>query len=189
MHKFFLALFFGIFAVALFEVARAEPPAHAPAHGWRKKNDPTYVGYTGTKWERDYQVASGSCNREEIGAVIGGVIGGVVGAKNSSPENRTVAVIIGAAAGALIGSRIGRALDDADRGCFGHVLEIGVAGKPVKWSNSSTGVSYTLVPGGGKEVKGKSCRQYSLTATRGKVTENRQGMACQTAVGVWSLAD
>ena len=33
MHKFFLALFFGIFAVALFEVARAEPPAHAPAHG------------------------------------------------------------------------------------------------------------------------------------------------------------
>ena len=28
----------------------AQPPAHAPAHGWRKKNDPHYVGYTGYKW-------------------------------------------------------------------------------------------------------------------------------------------
>ena len=27
--------------------AFADPPAHAPAHGWRKKNDPDYVGYTG----------------------------------------------------------------------------------------------------------------------------------------------
>jgi len=189
MRNLFLVLLFGVVAMAMAEIVRAEPPAHAPAHGWRKKHDPEYVGYTGTKWERDYQVASGSCNREEIGAAIGGVIGGVVGAKNSSPEDRTVAVLIGAAVGALIGSRIGRTLDDADRGCFGHVLEIGAAGKPVKWSNSSTGVSYTLEPGAGKEVKGQPCRQYSLTATRGKTTEKRQGMACQTAVGVWSLAD
>jgi surface antigen len=43
--------------------------------------------------------------------------------------------------------------------------------------------------GAGKDVKGKACRQYSLTATRGKTTEKRQGTACQTAVGVWSLAD
>jgi surface antigen len=189
MHKILPALLFGMLAMAVLEVARAEPPSHAPAHGWRKKHDPAYVGYTGTKWERDYQVASGSCNREEIGAVIGGVIGGVIGAKTSSPEDRTVAVIIGTAVGALIGSRIGRELDDADRGCFGHVLEIGAAGHPVKWSNPATGVSYTLVPGDGKDVKGKPCRQYSLTATRGKTTEKRQGMACQTAIGVWSLAD
>jgi len=189
MHKLLLVLLFGMLAMAVIEVARAEPPAHAPAHGWRKKNDPTYVGYTGTKWERDYQIASGSCNREEIGAVVGGVIGGVIGAQNSSAENRTVAVIIGTAVGALIGSRIGRSLDDADRGCFGHVLEIGAAGRPVKWSNPTTGVAYVLVPGAGKDVKGKACRQYSLTATRGKTTEKRQGTACQTAVGVWSLAD
>src|SRR5688572_31552897 len=31
----------------------AEPPPHAKAHGWRKKNDPNYVGYTGHKWEKD----------------------------------------------------------------------------------------------------------------------------------------
>jgi surface antigen len=189
MPRIVLALLTAFVAISLSAVALADPPAHAPAHGWRKKNDPNYVGYTGTKWERDYQVASGSCNREEIGAVVGGVIGGAVGAHNSSDENRTVAVLIGAAVGALLGSRIGKALDDADRGCFGHVLEIGAAGRPVKWSNSKSGVSYTLVPGAGNKVKGKSCRQYALTATRGKTTEKRQGTACQTSVGVWSLGD
>jgi surface antigen len=189
MHKLLVVLFFGILAMAVIDVARAEPPSHAPAHGWRKKNDPMYVGYTGTKWERDYQVASGSCNREEIGAVLGGVVGGVIGAQTSSAEHRTVATIIGAAAGAVLGSRIGRALDNADRGCFGHVLEIGAAGRPVKWSNPATGVAYVLVPGAGNDVKGKPCRQYSLTATLGKTTEKRQGTACQTAVGAWSLAD
>ena len=61
--------------------AFADPPAHAPAHGWRKKHDPGYVGYTGSTWERDYDVATGHCNREEIGAVVGGVAGGVIGSK------------------------------------------------------------------------------------------------------------
>ena len=39
--------------------AFADPPAHAPAHGWRKKHDPYYVGYTGVSWERDYEISSG----------------------------------------------------------------------------------------------------------------------------------
>ena len=29
--------------------AYADPPPWAPAHGWRKKHDPNYVGYTGKK--------------------------------------------------------------------------------------------------------------------------------------------
>ena len=93
MRKLSLVLTVGVLMSAVAGVTMAEPPAHAPAHGWRKKHDPSYVGYTGTKWERDYQVASGSCNREEIGAVVGGVIGGVIGKQVSSEENRTVAVI------------------------------------------------------------------------------------------------
>ncbi len=187
MPRFVLALV-AFAAMILSTIASADPPAHAPAHGWRKKHDPAYVGYTGTAWERDYEVASGTCNREEIGAVVGGVIGGAIAGRNTSSENRAVAVIIGAAAGALIGSRIGRALDDADRGCFGHVLEIGAAGRPVKWVNPATGVNFTLVPGGGKLVNGKSCRQYTLTTSRGKDSEKKSGTACQTGVGVWSLA-
>src|SRR5690349_14982866 len=53
--------------------AFADPPAHAPAHGWRKKHDPYYVGYTGVSWERDYDISSGRCNRQEIATVVGAI--------------------------------------------------------------------------------------------------------------------
>ena len=59
----------------------ADPPPHAPAHGWRKKNDPYYVGYTGRQWTDDYGIRSGRCDRDRshmataVGAVAGGVIG------------------------------------------------------------------------------------------------------------------
>ena len=58
-------------------VVLADPPPHAPAHGWRAKHDSYYVGYTGTRWPSDYEITSGHCNREEVGAVIGGVTGGI----------------------------------------------------------------------------------------------------------------
>ena len=60
----------------------ADPPDHAPAHGWRKKHDPDYRGYRGhggREWERDYGVLNGRCSAEAVGAVVGGAIGGVVG--------------------------------------------------------------------------------------------------------------
>jgi len=165
----------------------ADPPAHAPAHGWRKKNDPYYVGYTGTKWERDYDIASGRCNREEIGAVLGGVAGGVIGSQVGSRENRTVAIILGAAAGALIGAKIGRELDEADRGCFGHALEIGEPGQRVTWQNHTTGVSYQLVPGVGRSSNAGLCRDFTLVASRGSARTTQRGKACQTSTGVWKI--
>jgi surface antigen len=174
-------------ATLLSSLALAEPPAHAPAHGWRKKNDPTYQGYTGTQWQRDYGVTSGRCNREEIGAVLGGAAGAVIGSR-SSEEHRVVATILGATAGALIGAAIGRELDDADRGCLAHALEIGQAGRKVTWTNSRTGVTYVLVPDAGKKSKGKACRGFVLTASQGKKKEERKGNACQSAAGSWEIS-
>ena len=43
-------------------IAYADPPAWAPAHGWRKKHDPYYQGYSGTQWEQDYGIINGQCN-------------------------------------------------------------------------------------------------------------------------------
>jgi surface antigen len=166
----------------------ADPPAHAPAHGWRKKHDPQYVGYGGTRWDNDYEVSSGRCNREAIGAVLGGVAGGVVGSKVASPENRTVGIIIGAAAGALIGAKIGRELDDGDRGCFGHVLEIAPPGERVVWQNRATGVSYVLVPGAGRQVGSGTCRGFTLEASAGGRKTKQTGKACQESRGVWKIA-
>ena len=40
-------------ALALPCAAIAVPPAHAPAHGWRRKHDPTYAGYSTGRWEGD----------------------------------------------------------------------------------------------------------------------------------------
>jgi len=59
--------------------APADPPSWAPEHGWRKKNDPNYVGYTGKRWEKDYGVLEGSCNTQAVGAVVGSVVGGTIG--------------------------------------------------------------------------------------------------------------
>lgn len=167
--------------------ALADPPAHAPAHGWRKKHDPHYVGYTGTSWERDYEVSAGRCNREEIGAVLGAVAGGAIGSKVGSDGNRTVAILIGAAVGALIGAKIGRELDEGDRGCFGHALEIGRAGQRIVWDNPVTHVSYALTPGEGRRGSDGVCRDFTLLATRGKERSQHTGRACQSSVGVWKI--
>jgi surface antigen len=173
-------------ALMFASVSLADPPAHAPAHGWRKKNDPGYVGYTGTQWERDYGVTSGRCNREEIGAVLGGAAGAAVGSR-SSDDHPVVATILGAAAGALIGAAIGRELDDADRGCLAHSLEVGEVGRRVTWLNTRTGVTYVLVPEQGKKSTGKACRKFELTATAGKKKEKRRATACQVAAGRWEM--
>jgi surface antigen len=167
--------------------AFADPPPHAPAKGWRKKHDPEYVGYTGTRWERDYEVSSGHCNRQAIGAVLGAAAGGVIGSRVDT-DNPTVATIIGAAVGALIGSQIGKSLDEADRGCFGHALEIAAPGKRVSWDNPNTGVHYEILPLQGRKIDAQTCRDFTLIATRGSKKSTEKGLACQSRAGVWELA-
>jgi surface antigen len=145
------------------------------------------VGYTGDRWENDYEVSTGRCNREAIGAVLGAVAGGVIGSKVASPDNRTVGTIIGVATGAVIGSRIGRGLDERDRGCFGHALEIARPGSRVVWENPATGVAYTLTPGEGRAESGGTCRTFTLEAAAADRRTKQQGKACQTSRGVWKI--
>src|SRR5687768_11099143 len=115
--------------------ALSDPPDHAKAHGWRKKHDPAYVGYTGREWERDYGVIEGSCHRKEIGTVLGAVVGGAIGSQVGDGSGRTVAIIVGSVLGAVIGREIGRDLDDGDRACIGHSLELAKPGQSVRWVN------------------------------------------------------
>jgi surface antigen len=168
--------------------AFADPPAHAPAHGWRKKNDPHYVGYTGAQWERDFDISSGSCNRQEIATVIGGIAGGVI-ANRVADEHKTVATIVGVIAGAVIGNRIGRELDEADRSCFGHALEIARPGQRVTWTNEATGVRYELSPGADRPRNGAVCREYTLVTSAGRRDRSSHaGVACQSGSGAWQIA-
>ena len=164
--------------------AFAQPPAHAPAHGWRKKNDPHYVGYTGQQWERDFDISSGRCNRQEIATVVGAIAGGVI-ANRVADEHRTVATIVGVIAGAAIGNRIGRELDEADRGCLGHALEIAEPGQRVTWTNDTAKLRYELSPGAGSIRNGASCREYTLTTVSGRQRSAQTGVACRSQAGVW----
>jgi surface antigen len=166
--------------------AAADPPAHAPAHGWRKKHEGYYVGRSGVEWQHDYDISLGRCNRDAIGAVVGGVVGGVI-AHRVGDENPTVATIIGVAAGALIGHKIGRELDERDRDCFGHALEIGEAGRPVVWTNESTGVRYEMSPGADRQRDGAACREFTLVAVAGAEKSSRRGLACQSQPGAWQV--
>ena len=170
--------------------APAQPPDHAKAHGWRKKNDPNYVGYTGKKWEKDYGIVQGRCDTREVGKVVGAVAGGAVGAVIGSrvskdPETRPVAIIAGTAIGAIIGAKIGQRFDDADRACMGHALELAGAKKTVVWKNEGTGVSYKLTPTRNFKQGNESCREFTTALASGKKAETVKGIACRKANGEW----
>lgn len=165
----------------------AEPPPWAPAHGWRKKHDPDYVGYTGKRWERDYGIIEGRCNTAAIGAALGGATGAVIGSRASEPEDRAVAIILGATLGAVIGAKIGEEIDAADRACIGHALELAGERKTVVWTNRATGVSYRLTPTRNVSGGRQPCREFRTVVSAGKKRDSVTGVACRRANGDWVL--
>ena len=176
-----------VLLVALPCIALATPPSWAPAHGWRKKNDPTYAGYSGRSWNDDYGIRSGRCDRAEVGAVLGGVAGGVIGAEAGKGDERAVAIVVGTVIGAAIGAEIGRRMDKADRSCVGHALELAGPGQTVGWTNPDSGVSYKLTPA--DKTEGTSgCRKFRLVATGGFGLSEGRTVACPAPDGTWSLS-
>jgi surface antigen len=169
-------------------LALATPPPWAPAHGWRKKHDPYYAGYSGRQYEHDYDVSRGGCNRDEIGAVLGGIAGGVIGSKVGEGENRPVAIVLGTVVGAVIGAEIGRRMDDSDRSCMGHALELASANQTVSWSNPQERVSYQLTPLGANERRDDGCRTFKLVAHGAFGLSEGRTTACADDQGVWRLA-
>jgi len=157
---------------------------HDGDHGRHKKHDGYYVGRTGVTWEHDYEITSGRCNRDSIGAVVGGVAGGVI-ANRVGEENRAVATVIGVVAGAAIGHKIGAELDERDRDCVGHALEIGRGGRVVVWTNERTGVRYQVTPGGNRSRNGVVCREYTLVAFVHGEQSLSSGLACSSQPGRW----
>ncbi|MDY6948682.1 MAG: RT0821/Lpp0805 family surface protein [Pseudomonadota bacterium] len=168
--------------------ALSDPPDHAKAHGWRKKNDPRYVGYTGREWERDYGVREGSCNRKAIGTVVGAAVGGAIGSQIGDGAGRAVAIIVGSVLGGVIGRELGEELDEGDRGCIGHALELAEPGQAVRWSNERTHVSYLLTPLALSSKDSKNCRRFKLQASGGQKSKTSEGRACRDGDGVWQMS-
>jgi surface antigen len=168
-------------------IALAAPPDWAPAHGLRRKHDPSYEGYSGHQWTDDYGVRSGSCNRAEIGAVLGAAAGGAVGSQVAKGDDRAAAIVVGAVIGAAIGSEIGGRLDRTDRACVGHSLELAAPGASVSWTNPNTQVTFQLTPLG-DEARDDGCRKFRLIAHGSFGLSEGRTVACPNSQGVWSLA-
>ena len=163
----------------------ADPPPWAPAHGWRKHHDPYYTGYAGRQWSDDYGISIGRCNREAIATVLGGAVGGAIGSAVGKGDNRTVAIILGTVLGSFIGHKIGQDLDNADRGCLGHALELGAQQRSVTWVNPDNGLNYTVTPLDGFGVSGNKCRNYTLGVKGDGINDSRHESACLVNDGTW----
>lgn len=162
----------------------AAPPAHAPAHGWRAKNDPAYAGYTGQRWERDYGVLDGRCDRRTAGAVLGGVVGGAVGSQIGDGSGRAIAILAGTVIGSMIGAEIGSRMERADEACIAHSLELARDGQSVRWDGAG-GMRYTVTPLGAHRDR-PECRVFSLDVD-GAERAARRGVGCRQGDGTWSL--
>jgi surface antigen len=167
--------------------AVADPPEHAKAHGWREKHDPEYIGYTGRAWQRDYGIVEGRCNRDDIGTVIGAVVGGAIGSQVAEGSDRAVAIIVGSVLGAVVGREIGRDLDDRDRACVGHSLELVKLGQKVRWVNEQSRVGYLLTPLAAIKGDPRDCRRFTLQATLDGRSRTSEGRACRTGEGTWAI--
>lgn len=194
--------FAAIAAIGIATTTLADPPDHAPAHGWRNKHDDDhdrhrrdhdgkrkhrYVGYSGRDWDDDYGVASGRCNRDAVGAVVGGVIGGVVGSTIGHGDGRTIAIVAGTVLGAVVGAEIGRDLDREDRACMGHALELGRDGGNVRWDNPRLGATYVLTPTGAYRRGDQPCRKFRIAEYRNGKRKVATGQACRVGDGEWRL--
>jgi surface antigen len=150
---------------------------------------PRYRGYDQRGWNDDYGVASGRCNRAAVGAVVGGVVGGVVGAQVTGEHDRPVAVVLGALLGSLVGHEIGRDMDDSDRGCMGHTLELARDGRPVEWRNEGSGVAYVVTPLRPWAEGGPACREVRVRTTYRGRAHAAIRYACRSGDGEWRFRD
>ena len=162
------------------------PPPWAPAHGYRYKHGAVY---SKTAYVAPFGIASGTCNKQEIGTALGAVAGGVIAAKVADGDRKKLAILGGVVLGAIVGNVIGKSMDDVDQACVGSALEHAGDGEKVRWTTQN-GNTYTVVPQ--KTVQsatGRYCREYSTVARIAGVDRKLFGTACRLADGTWQLVN
>ena len=176
-----LALGAGVLAISAPSVSyAADPLSWAPAQGKRSRGH-DYTGYNGRKWKRDYGVLEGRCNREAAGAALGGAANGTAGSQGGSRENRQIAVVLD--------SHAGRDMDETDRACIGHALELAGDRKRVAWNGADGRTTYLLTPLRGFEHNGAHCREFDLRVTSGGRGETSRAKACPAGDGSWRIVN
>jgi len=130
--------------------------------------DPSfYLGYTGKKWTKDYGIIAGTCDAAAV--------------SNSVAAKQEGAVAM------MSGTKIGPKLDESDRGCWGHALELAVVKNTVVWTNKATGVTYRLVPTRDFQQTERPCREFTTLITADARQHMIRGVACRHGEGEWAL--
>jgi surface antigen len=189
-----LGLLAALMAGAAAPVA-ADPPAWAPAHGWRAKQHNKHK----RKYEHDryveaavpavpYGLDLGHCNRDVLGAVLGGAAGAAVGSTVDKDDGRNAAIVGGAIIGVLVGGAIGRYMDSVDQNCIGQALEHVPDGETVVWNNPNNGGAYQVTPAETyQRADGRYCREYVTEVLIGDRRQEAYGTACRQPDGSWQV--
>lgn len=123
--KMSIAASIAALGMAIATPALADPPRHAQAHGYYKKNKQVKKsayrsGYrdgqrSAQRLGADSRVWRGNdgryyCKRDNgtTGLIIGGAVGGVAGHEIAGRGDKTLGAILGAAGGALLGRELDR---------------------------------------------------------------------------------
>ena len=201
-HVFALAALTTLAALAWQTPAAADPPSWAPAYGardydghesWHEEREGheghhghhDYKGYQGDDWGNDYGVVSnGRCNTDVLLGVTGAVGGAVIANRSSTPANRDIATIFGAIAGGIIGSAVGSAIDNGDRACIGHSLELVPVGHPVYWNNPRSHVAWRVVP---LRDLSPVCREFHVYRDYYGRRSVERVVACRRNRGAWDI--
>lgn len=122
-----------------------------------------YPGYTGQKWSQDFGIARGTCNSAALGATLAG------------NGERPVAM--------MRASHAAASLDAADRGCWGHALELSVEKKTVVWTNSEKLVRYRFTPTRNLQQAERPCREFTFQMSVLGREHLLKGVACRRGEG------
>jgi len=122
------------------------------------------------------------------GAVAGAVLGGIAGSAIGAGTGQLLAIGAGAVAGGLLGGAIGHNMESSDTQKMNNTLEHNQVRKTSKWTNSKSGVKYSMTPmSQTMSYKGNdNCRRYfgTINNANGK-QEVMKGIACRQADGSW----
>jgi surface antigen len=148
----------------------AEPLKPEPTVSTGQKAN--YVGYTGIPWSKDYGVVSGRCDPAAAAKALG-----------MQDDPRSVALLVaGSGEAKLIDS-----MEDRDRACMGHSLELVRKGSSAAWSNKETGRAYRLTMGQDYVHDALPCREFSAVVTVSGAQETVKGGACRHPEAKWEL--
>ncbi len=180
-----LGLLTALLAVWTVPVA-ADPPAWAPAHGWRAKQKHKQKYYA--NYAEPYGLDLGRCNRVVLGGVLGGATGAALGTTVDKSDGRTAAVVGGTIIGVLVGGAIGRYMDSVDQNCVGQTLEHAQDGGSIAWRNPDNGGAYRVTPKATYQTgDGRTCRDYVTEIWIDDQKQQALGTACRRPDGSWKV--